>query len=112
MSRYRIFRDGKGKVIVASSYAGKIVRGVAKCNENDTYNEDTGIALATSRCDVKIANKRVKRAMAKYDAATKAVNDATAAWEKAIKYLTNAEQEALNARKTLSVLESVVRGGS
>ena len=110
MSRYRIFRDGKGKVIVASSYAGKIVRGVAKCNENDTYNEDTGIALATARCDVKIANKRVKRAMAKYDAATKAVNDTNAAWEKAIKYLTNAEQEALNARKTLSVLESTVRG--
>lgn len=110
MSRYRIFRDNKGKVIVASSYAGKIVRGVAKCNENDTYNEDTGIALATARCDVKIANKRVKRAMAKYDAATKAVNNATAAWEKAIKYLTNAEQEALNARKALSILESAVRG--
>ena len=110
MSRYKIFRDGKGKIIVASSYAGKIVRGVAKCNENDTYKEDTGIALATARCDVKIANKRVKRAMAKYDAATKAVNDANAAWEKAIKYLTNAEQEALNARKTLSVLESTVRG--
>lgn len=110
MSRYRIFRDNKGKIIVASSYAGKIVRGVAKCNENDTYKEDTGIALATARCDVKIANKRVKRAMAKYDAATKAVNDANAAWEKAIKYLTNAEQEALNARKALSVLESAVRG--
>ena len=110
MSRYRVFRDNKGKIIVASSYAGKIVRGVAKCNENDTYNEDTGIALATARCDVKITNKRVMRAMAKYDAATKAVNNATAAWEKAIKYLTNAEQEALTARKTLSVLESTVRG--
>lgn len=110
MSRYRVFRDNKGKVIVASSYAGKIVRGVAKCNENDTYKEETGIALATARCDVKIANKRVKRAMAKYDAATKAVNDATAAWERAIKYLTNVEQEALNARKALSVLESAVRG--
>ena len=110
MSRYRIFRDGKGKIVVASSYAGKIVRGIAKCNANDTYNEDTGIALATARCDVKIANKRVKRAMAKYDAATKAVNKANAEWEKAIKYLTNAEQEALTARKTLSVLESTVRG--
>lgn len=110
MSRYRIFKDGKGKIVVASSYAGKIVRGIAKCNANDTYKEDTGIALATARCDVKIANKRVKRAMAKYDAATKAVNDANAAWEKAIKYLTNAEQEALNARKALSVLESAVRG--
>ena len=110
MSRYRIFRDNKGKVIVASNYAGKIVRGVAKCNENDTYKEDIGIALATARCDVKIANKRVKRAMAKYDAATKAVNKANAEWEKAIKYLTNSEQEALTARKTLSVLESAVRG--
>jgi hypothetical protein len=110
MSRYKIFRDGKGKVIVASSYAGKIVRGVAKCNENDTYNEDTGIALAAARCDVKIADKRIKRAQAQYDAATRAVNEAQADWEKAVQYLSNAEQEGTAARLALESMEKQICG--
>lgn len=71
MSRYKIFTDGKGKVIVVSHYAGKPVRGVAKCHKNDSYNEDVGITLATARCDAKIAAKRVKRAKEKLDEAKK-----------------------------------------
>ena len=50
------------KVIAVSSYAGKKVRGVAKCDERDTFSLESGKKLAAARCAVKIAEKRVARA--------------------------------------------------
>lgn len=110
MSRYKYYKDSKGKVIVVSSYAGKAVRGVAKCNPNDSFDEDVGKQLAQLRCDVKIADKRIKRARDKYDAATRAVNKAQADWEKAVQYLSNAEQEGTAARLALESMEKQICG--
>ena len=53
------------KVIVLSTYAGKNVRGIAKCSPNDEFDVDIGRTLAQLRCDEKIAAKRVDRAKAK-----------------------------------------------
>ena len=110
MSRYKYYKDSKGKVIAVSSYAGKAIRGVAKCNPNDSFDEDVGKQLAQLRCDVKIADKRIKRAQAQYDAATRAVNKAQADWEKAVQYLSNAEQEGTAARLALESMEKQICG--
>ena len=49
------------KVYCISHYAGKAVRGVAKCDtQYDEFNVETGMELAKIRCDQKIAKKRVK----------------------------------------------------
>lgn len=50
------------KVIAISSYAGRTVKGVAKCHPNDTFDVEYGKALAAARCNVKIAAKRMARA--------------------------------------------------
>lgn len=109
-SRYRKYSDGKGKIVVVSTYAGKTVRGVAKCNPNDSFDEVAGVELAKLRCDAKVADKRVKRARAKYDEAAAAFNKANAAFEKAIAYLSKAERdkvaadtEVLNCMKDLGM---------
>ena len=101
-SRYRKYSDGKGKIVIVSTYAGKTVRGVAKCNPNDNFEEAAGVELATLRCDAKVADKRVKRARAKYDEAAMAFNTANTAFEKAIAYLSNAEREKVEADKKMS----------
>ena len=54
------------KVIALSSYGGRTVRGIAKCHPGDTFNEETGKALAAARCNEKIAAKRYARAQKKY----------------------------------------------
>lgn len=55
------------KVIALSSYAGKTVRGVAKCHPNDVFDEEFGKKLAAARCNLKIAEKRHLRAKNRYD---------------------------------------------
>ena len=66
--RYRYIIDSEEnptKVIVLSKYAGKDVRGIAKCSPNDEFDIETGRELATLRCDEKVAWKRYQRAVKK-----------------------------------------------
>ena len=43
MTKYNFYTDGKTKVVAVSTYAGKVVRGVAKCDVNDTFSLENGI---------------------------------------------------------------------
>ena len=74
--KYRYYTNGN-KVIAVSTYAGKTVRGTAKCDPKDAFDLEKGKKLAAARCAVKVAEKRVSRAGRKYDEATNAVFDAT-----------------------------------
>lgn len=67
---YKFYSNGK-KIICVSHYAGKVVRGVAKCSDDDIFDEQYGKTLARARCDKTVAEKRVKRALDKYHEATK-----------------------------------------
>ena len=62
MEKYSFYTDGKTKVIAVSTYAGKVIRGVAKCDVNDTFSFEKGKKLAAARCNEKIAKKRFARA--------------------------------------------------
>lgn len=55
------------KVIALSTYAGRTVRGVAKCHPNDTFDVEFGKALAAARCNYKVAQKRHARAQHEYN---------------------------------------------
>ena len=87
---YRVY-ETPPQVIAVSSFAGKTVRGVAKCNPADSFDSEKGVALATSRCGVKIAEKRVKRAYNKVDEAKAAVNAALDHLTEMLKYQSDAE---------------------
>ena len=57
------------KIIAISTYAGRTVKGVAKCHPNDEFDVEFGKKLAAARCNEKVADKRFQRATNKYDAA-------------------------------------------
>ena len=59
--KYKVDEE-KRTVVAMSTFAGKAVSGVARCDPSDTFNVDTGKKLAAARCSVKIAEKRLKRA--------------------------------------------------
>ena len=94
---YRIY-ETPDKVIAVSSFAGQTVRGVAKCNPADEFDSEKGAALATARCGVKIAEKRVKRAYSKIDEAKAIVDAAIAHMSEMMKYQADAEASLNSAQ--------------
>ena len=70
--KYKIDED-KRTIVAMSTFAGKTITGVARCDPRDEFDIDAGKKIAAARCSVKIAEKRVKRAELCYDIAVEAV---------------------------------------
>lgn len=83
--KYKIF-TGPNKVIAVSTYAGRVVRGVAKCAPGDTFDIEKGKDLAIARCAVKIAEKRLRRAAKKRNEAEFAIHEANAHYDRMTAY--------------------------
>lgn len=97
------------KVIALSTYAGKTVRGVAKCHPNDEFNEEYGKQLAAARCNRKIAAKRYNRAFRKYKFMCNVLKEVEAEFKKSCDYLRDAAvaehqaiQSVMDIRKELA----------
>lgn len=106
ITKYKIYKDGRGKVVAVSSYAGKTVKGVAKCDPRDMYDEELGKKLAAGRCALKIAEKRYKRAKAEQLKAIKEMDKAMKRMNKMNSYLADAEKETFLAKQNLANLLS------
>lgn len=96
--KYQYYVAAPNKVIAVSQYAGKRVKGYAKCDPQDEFDLEIGKKLAKLRCDEKIAEKRVKRAADKLVKATSALKDAEKHAEAMNNYFTESQEE-LNAIK-------------
>ena len=86
------------KVIALSTYAGRTVRGVAKCHPDDKFDEEFGKKLAAARCNQKIASKRYERAFRKYCFMCEALKEVEKEFSKSVAYLRDAaaaENEAI-----------------
>lgn len=91
-------------VIAVSTYAGKTVRGTAKCHPNDVFDLETGKKIAAARCAVKIALKRSIRAENKYSQAFRATEAAKAYEDKMWTYREDALREVKIAEAQLDEL--------
>lgn len=100
MDSYR-FYNSKNKVFAVSTYAGRPVRGVAKCNPDDTFSLEDGKMLAMARCNEKIAEKRLRRANRKFAEALDAQIEAERLYDKMKRYLEDSEVEYVNAQKNV-----------
>lgn len=92
--RYKYFTNGKNLVVAVSRYAGKYVRGIAKCSDLDEFDFEVGKKLAKVRCDLKIAGLRTRRAAALQKEAQEQLDEA-------FRNITNIERyysEAIYAR--------------
>ena len=96
------------KVIALSTYAGKTVRGVAKCHPNDTFDVEFGRKLAAARCNAKIAKKREANAVRKYQNIHDKYMEARRALEKCSLYYSDAAQHRKEAVAYLDEVRSSV----
>lgn len=90
------------KVIAISTYAGKRVRGVAKCDPQDTFNIEKGKELAAARCAVRIAQKRLNRADRKAEEAYVAYEQAEKHYEDMRDYVMSADAGLCEAEYNLN----------
>ena len=105
--KYVMYRDKRNiKCIVCiSHYAGKPVRGIAKCSPEDQYDEAYGKYLAKVRCDQKVAEKRVQRATMKFTKAQQCRRQAQQEEDRMFIYLNEAKIALQDSTRLLKVLE-------
>lgn len=110
LDKYKYFiarrEDGTPyQVVAVSTYAGKTVRGVAKCDPADNFNEEAGKKLAAARCNLKISEKRLARAAKKIHEAKQSYMNEKDWYYRMKDYYTDSEKAVKEARKELNKLE-------
>ena len=88
-------------VVAVSTYAGKKVKGYAKCDPRDEFAYEKGKELAATRCNLKIAQKRQARASNKYLEAATALLDAQLHLEDMKQYYMDAVDQCDEAAEDL-----------
>lgn len=110
VSKYKVYvydqknPDGSVRckvVAAASTYAGRTVKGYAKCDPTDTFDRDQGVKLAAARCNRAVAEKRMKRA-------EKKVAEATAALARAQKFMDDMNRYHNDATRDLNAAKAEV----
>ena len=109
LDKYKYFtyydKNGKKTVSAVSTYAGKTVKGYAKCDPRDNFSEDNGKKLAAARCNAKVADKRVKRAEKKMGDALRQLDAAEVYYKRMRTYFNDASRDAEFAKNEVICLE-------
>ena len=106
LDKYKFYqykdKNAKDTVAAASTYAGRTVKGYAKCDPRDQFSVKKGKELAAARCNAKIAAKRVKRASAKYLEAQQQLADARRFMARMTEYYTDAVDQLDEANAAIT----------
>ena len=98
MEKYKYYTTNN-KVIAVSTYAGKTVRGVAKCDPRDTFDLEKGKVLAAKRCNEKVAKRRYARAQKRVKEAAQDLKTAQSHYHKMLQYMNDAHDAYGQAEK-------------
>lgn len=101
--KYKIYSSDH-EVVAVSTYAGRTVRGMAKCHPDDQMDYDKGVNLAKARCHMKIAAKRRKRSEKKMLEAYKQVTEAVAYYNRMVDYNKDSIEDFLAAENEVAAL--------
>lgn len=102
--KYHFYFGDNGLIVAVSTYAGRKVKGYARCNSNDVYDKELGMKLAAARCGVKIAEKRRLRALNKHREAIDAYTAARNNFEQTKDYFSDAAKKCINAYEELEAV--------
>ena len=102
LDKYKLYQfkneNGGLTIVAASTYAGRTVKGYAKCDPRDEFDIEKGKKLAAARCNLKVAEKRKMRAGNKYIEASIAADQAVAYFDRMKQYFMDADDQADEAR--------------
>ena len=102
---YQFKNDKGGMTIVAlSTFAGRPVKGYAKCDPRDEFSIEKGKELAAARCNLKVAEKRKARATQKYKEASIAASEAHDFYGRMRQYFMDADDQVDEAKAAIDEL--------
>lgn len=96
--RFEVVGDA---VVAHSTYAGKEVVGTAHCAEVDEFDMETGKGIAAARCNVKVCEKRVKRAKSNVAKLTAEMQELSKKLAAQLEYLEDAKCDVKLANREL-----------
>lgn len=102
--RYKFYTNGTNVVVCKSTFAKKVVAGVAKCNPSDQFSLEFGEKLAQARCDYKIAKKRLRYAKEQRFLTSKIAEKTRKEYVRAQKYMEDAIRDLNDARTKVEEL--------
>lgn len=107
---YNIYTDEKNRAVIAvCRYAGRSVRGVAKCSPDDEFDLDYGTRLAIARCEEKIARIKIRNASIKYLAAAKAADEAEKRFSEMKQYYMDSVDQLDNAIEEVKKISNEIK---
>ena len=101
-----VINEEKRTIVALSTFAGRVVRGVARCSPNDPWDVEAGKKLAEARCSAKIAHKRLERAEIMAKCANEGLEYYKEQAEKYAKYELDAVEGLKKATEDLLILEN------
>ena len=108
LDKYKFYqykdKNAKDTVAAASTYAGRTVKGYAKCDPRDSFNVENGKKLAAARCNAKVSAKRMKRAEYKMKEAQALLDQAQAHYDKMVNYFNDASRDKSFAENEVNCL--------
>lgn len=110
LEKYKFYTTKeKNKVIAVSTYAGKTVKGVAKLDPRDEFDEAKGKELAAARCNVKVTLKRLARAEKKWRDAETQLAEAERYRNRMLNYYKDSIVESSMATNKLIKIEAEMK---
>ena len=110
LDKYKFYKfkneNGGTTISAVSTYAGRTVKGYAKCDPRDNFDVEKGKELAAARCNLKIAEKRRDRASKKYMEAVRQADEAAKYFDKMKQYFMDADDQVDEAAAELRDLIS------
>ena len=110
MSKYKFFhftnKEGQNVISAVSTYAGKTVKGYAKCDPRDSFNQENGEKLAAARCNSRVAQKRLARAKKKLEEARVQLEQAKNYYARMTSYFDDSAVAAFKAEEEVKEIVS------
>lgn len=105
--KYHFYHTANNRTVVCTTlYKGQIIRGVAKCNQEDEFDLEFGKDYAYLRCRQKFMLKKLKRAKKTKDEAIISVARANNNLWKANEFVGDVEIQLENVNRELADFES------
>lgn len=104
--KYHFYHNTEnGTVVCTRLYKGQIIRGVAKCDPQDSFDIVAGKRLAYLRCKKKFTQKKLKHANKIKDEAIISVAKANDTLHKAYEFVGDVEMQIIDIDQELNKLE-------
>ena len=111
IEKYKYYHSKRtNEVIAVSTYAGKVVKGKAKCNSTDEFDFETGKKLAAARLSARVSRLRKQNAHRLGQKALHQLIEAQRYFNKMERYFWDACDEVEYTEAQLNEIEKALKG--